>query len=60
MKCQFCGRPPKQIWQGEVVYFECGTRPHHLQPETMTCWGGLVMKLKERIEALEGVVGKYI
>jgi len=30
------------------------------QPFTQECWLGLVWKLKERIEALEGVVGEFI
>ena len=53
MPCKFCGAAPKQTWKGETIYYECGTRPHHLEPATMACWGGLVMKLKARLDALE-------
>ncbi len=54
--CPFCGAAPKQVWRGEVHFFACGTRPYHLQPFTMACWQGLVWKLKERVEVLEGKV----
>lgn len=54
--CPFCGKPPKQVWKSEVVVFECGTRPHHKEPATMDCWGGLVMKLRERLGVLEKIV----
>ena len=53
MPCKFCGAAPKQTCKGETIYYECGTRPHHLEPATNACWYGLVLKLKERIEALE-------
>ena len=58
MNCQFCGAAAKQIWKDEVIYFECGTRPHHLEPGSTACWYGLVLKLKERIEVLEAKVNR--
>ena len=58
--CQFCGAPPKQVWRGDVIRFDCGTGGRSSRPQTMTCWAGFVWKLQERIASLEGVVGKYI
>jgi hypothetical protein len=59
-KCQFCDAPAKQIWRGEVISYTCGGVAGDQMPRKMECWAFFVMKLQVRIEALEGVVGKYI
>ena len=54
MNCPFCGAAPKQIWHGEVISFTCGTQSSDQMPRKAGCWQGLVWKLKERLEVLEG------
>lgn len=57
--CKFCGRPVRSTWRG-VTLFVCGSGAHHVKPFTEECWRGFVWKLHERLEALEGVVLKYM
>ena len=58
--CKFCLAPSIQVLNGKPISFSCGTRTNDPSPTTVLCWTGWVMKLQERITALEGVVGKYI
>ena len=54
--CKFCAAPAKHTFRGEVARFECESRPNAKRPGSRACWEGFVMKLQERVEALEGKV----
>ena len=56
--CKFCASPPKHTFRGEVTRFECGSWPNAKRPGGRACWEGFVMKLQERIEALEAATRK--
>ena len=56
--CQFCGAPSICTWEGKGTLFKCKTRPNDLKPGSRACWEGFVMKLQDRIVALEALVNK--
>ena len=56
--CKFCRSPWNKEWRGQVLAFMCGSRPSSKKPETLDCCIGFVVKLQERIAALEALANK--